>query len=504
MMGTETPTVITSLTSTNTGGSSRKNKTTSLSAALASTVADYMCEGGSGTLRKNGELMNNNNNINNPLSSPSSTMAPLNNSNGHGRGKGMPPPPPRASSTTISENNYSQKNKSYGTSTSTSTLTVTSNDSSMGSTIADLASICNFRQHATSSSAPIISGTAAEVLALQNALAATASGCGGGAIVSNPSSVESPPTSTTSPTSSSSIAPRNASDGAPMISGTAATQMAIATAAKITENGGHHHHHHHHHSQHHGVAGVNNNESHHDASYNHDVDAVARMNVDNNSTGGAGLRQISPEDFSSSATSFQVGNSSDPSSSNWNQTLPLHIQSSSYAKGGARGMDILAEITCHAPPMPLLQNQTQQQQQHHHHLAESIPSYQQIYRQVKHRVSAIPSYQEIYREMGQQQQMSPTSSAYYHHNQKHDYLVESVNDVVSNGSQHQQHHNSTNSHFGHPPSRDDMIEEGKELYTRKDLVTYGGHLCENKDVHGNMKDGCDSIVIANLVSLGMV
>jgi hypothetical protein len=225
------------------------------------------------------------------------------------------------------------------------------------------------------------------------------------------------------------------------------------------------------------------------------------MNVDNNhdhnSNGGAGLRQISPEDFSSSATSFQVGNSSDPSSSNWNQTLPLHIQSSSYAKGGARGMDILAEITCHAPPMPLLQNQTQQQQQHHH-LAESIPSYQQIYRQVKHRVSAIPSYQEIYREMGQQQQMSPTSSAYYHHNQKHDYLVESVNDVVSNGSQQQHHHHSTNSHFGHPPRRDDMIEEGKELYTRKDLVTYGGHLCENKDVHGNMKDGCDSIVIANL------
>jgi hypothetical protein len=289
-----------------------------------------------------------------------------------------------------------------------------------------------------------------------------------------------------------------------MISGTAATQMAIATAAKITENGGHHHHHH---SQHHDVAGVNNNENHHDASYSHDVDAVARMNVDNNhdhnSNGGAGLRQISPEDFSSSATSFQVGNSSDPSSSNWNQTLPLHIQSSSYAKGGARGMDILAEITCHAPPMPLLQNQTQQQQQHHH-LAESIPSNQQIYRQVKHRVSAIPSYQEIYREMGQQQQMSPTSSAYYHHNQKHDYLVESVNDVVSNGSQQQHHHHSTNSHFGHPPRRDDMIEEGKELYTRKDLVTYGGHLCENKDVHGNMKDGCDSIVIANLVSLGMV
>lgn len=493
MMGTETPTVITSLTSTNTGGS-RKNKTTSLSAALASTVADYICEGGSGTLRKNGELMNNNNNINNPLKSPSSTMAPLNNSNGHGRGKGMPPPPPRASTTISENNNNSQKNKSYGT--QTSTLTVTSNDSSMGSTIADLASICNFRQHATSSSAPIISGTAAEVLALQNALSstttATASSSGGGAIVSYPSSVESPPTSTSSP-SSSSIAPRNASDGAPMISGTAATQMAIATAAKITENGGHHHHH----SQHHGFAGVNNNEN-HDASYNHDVDAVARMNVDNNSTGGAGLRQISPEDFSSSATSFQVGNSSDLSSSNWNQTLPLHIQSSSYAKGGARGMDILAEITCHAPPMPLLQqNQTQQQQQH---LAESIPSYQQIYRQVKHRVSAIPSYQEIYREMGQQQQMSPTSSAYYHHNQKHDYLVESVDDV-SNGSQH---HHSTNSQFGHPPSRDDMIEEGKELYTRKDLVTYGGHLCENKDVHGNMKDGCDSIVIANLVSLGTV
>jgi hypothetical protein len=140
--------------------------------------------------------------------------------------------------------------------------------------------------------------------------------------------------------------------------------------------------------------------------------------------------------------------------------------------------------------MPLFQ---QHQQQAPPLSADSTPSYQQIYHQVKHRVSAIPSYQEIYREMGQQQQQqqqSPTTSAFH---QQHGYIVESVDDISNNL-------HSTTTRFGHPPSRD-MLEEGKELYTRKDLITYGGHLCENKDVHGNMKDGCDSIVIANLVSL---
>lgn len=492
MMGTETPTVITSLTSNRTGGSRENNTTTSLAEALATTVADYICEGGVGNkggaaaLRKNGEIMNN------PLNSQHSAMAPLNSNlpSDKSKGSNMPPPPPRASSTTVMTENNNSQHSNNGFATTSTTITTTSNSSSMGSTIADLASICNFRQQSSSSSAaPIISGTAAEVLALQNALRdySTTTTTTSGAIVSNPSSVESTNSPPTSASSNCSLI-RNASDGAPMISGTAAAQMAmIATAAKITENGGH------------GAAAANNNTS-HDESRHHafkhgsglDVDAVAGLKVDHHDN----LRQISPEDFSSSAlTSMTIGNASSPDSSScnhWNQTRHLYIKSAT-TEGGAGGMDILAEITCHAPPMPLFQ---QQRQNAPPLSADSAPSYQQIYHQVKHRVSAIPSYQEIYREMGQQQQQSPTTSAFHQH---HGYKVESVDDISNNTAQ--QH--STTTRFGHPPSRD-MLEEGKELYTRKDLVTYGGHSCENKDVHGNMKDGCDSIVISNLVSLGGV
>jgi hypothetical protein len=258
----------------------------------------------------------------------------------------------------------------------------------------------------------------------------------------------------------------------------------IATAAKITENGGH------------TAAGmiVNNNKS-HDASHHGfqngsglDVDAVASLKVGHHDN----VRQISPEDLSSSSlTSTTIGNASSAGSSScnpWNQTRPLHIKSANSTGGGAGGMDILAEITCHAPPMPLFHQQ--QYQQAPVVSADSTSSYQQMYHQVKHRVSGIPSYQEIYREMGQQQHQTPGTSAFHQH---HGYRVESVDDISNITSQT----HSTNIRFGHPPSRD-MLEEGKELYTRKDLVTYGGHLCENKDVHGNMKDGCDSIVLANL------
>eukprot|EP00577_Skeletonema_sp_RCC1716_P003871 CAMPEP_0113438040 /NCGR_PEP_ID=MMETSP0013_2-20120614/37741_1 /TAXON_ID=2843 ORGANISM="Skeletonema costatum, Strain 1716" /NCGR_SAMPLE_ID=MMETSP0013_2 /ASSEMBLY_ACC=CAM_ASM_000158 /LENGTH=1458 /DNA_ID=CAMNT_0000328743 /DNA_START=208 /DNA_END=4584 /DNA_ORIENTATION=+ /assembly_acc=CAM_ASM_000158 len=484
-MGTEAPTVIKSLTSNRTGGP-RSNNTTSLAEALATTVADYMCEGGGNTssaLRKNGEILVN------PLKSPSSAMAPLNSnsnlSSEKSKGRNMPPPPPRSASTTgISENNtIISQNNNIGSS-ATSTITTTSNGSSMGSTIEDLASICNFRQQTSSSSAPIISGTAAEVLALQNALRDYSTTTNtSGAIVSNPSSVESPISPPASTPSNSSLA-RNASDGAPMISGTAAAQMAmIATAAKITENGGHS-----------AAVIANNHKSSHDASRHHafqhgsglDVDAVASLKVGHHDH----LRQISPEDLSSSTlTSTTIGNASSSGSSScnhWNQTRPLHIKSATTTKGGAGGMDILAEITCHAPPMPLFQQQHYQQAPPLS--ADSASSYQQIYHQVKHRVSGIPSYQEIYREMGQQQQQQ--SPAFH---QRHGYIVESVDDISKNTAQH----HSTTTRFGHPPSRD-LLEEGKELYTRKDLITYGGHLCENKDVHGNMKDGCDSIVIANL------
>lgn len=496
MMGTETPTVINSLTSNRKGGP-RKNNTTSLAEALATKVADYMCEAGGNTssaLRKNGEILTN------PLNCPSSAMAPLNSNlpsaSEMSKGRNMPPPPPRSASTTsICENNKSQNINNNGTST-TSTITTTSNGSSMGSNIEDLASVCNFRQQTPSSSAPIISGTAAEVLALQSALrdySSATTNTTSGAVVSNPSSVESPISPPASTSSSNTSLARNTSDGAPMISGTAAAQMAmIATAAKITENGGGHA----------STTDIANNTQSHDAgryrSFVHgsglDVDAVASLKVGHHDN----LRQISPEDFSSSSvTSNTIGNSSLSGSSScnhWNQTRPLHVKSASTAtKGRAGGMDILAEITCHAPPMPLFQ------QQHYQQVSSdsTSPYHQQMYHQVKHRVSGIPSYQEIYREMGQQQQQQQQqSSATSAFHQPHGYRVESVDDISNNTTQK----HSTTIRFGHPPSRE-MLEEGKELYTRKDLITYGGHLCENKDFHGNMKDGCDSIVIANLVSV---
>jgi hypothetical protein len=57
---------------------------------------------------------------------------------------------------------------------------------------------------------------------------------------------------------------------------------------------------------------------------------------------------------------------------------------------------------------------------------------------------------------------------------------------------------SLSTHYGHAISGE--IEEGKELYTRKDLMLMGGHLQEHKDVHGSMKEGADSVVLCNLVS----
>ena len=479
MMDTETPTIINSLTSNGSKGS-RQNNTTSLAEALATKVADYMCEGGSentrNTLRKNGDKRNN------PLNSPSSSMAPLNSDlpseNLKGRGRHMPPPPPRetSSTTVMSENKMSKNN--YDGSLATSIISTSSNNSSMGSNILDLASSCNFRQQTPSSSkAPIISGTAAEVLALQNALrdySTTNHQNGSGAIVSNPSSVESTIASPTNVSSNPSLT-RNTSDGAPMISGTAAAQMAmIATAAKITENGA---------VNNRKRDGTGHQQSFHNV--NHlDVDAVASLKV-----GQDNLRQISPEDLTPSglASTTVIGNSS-TSGTFGNDDLrhcrPLHIESNNR-KGGAGGMDILAEITCHAPPMPLYHQPPTSS-------AASASSYQQSsFNYVKHRVSGIPSYQEIYREMGQQQQQTPTSSF----NQRHGYIG---NDTISVNTTQQTH--STATRFGHP-YRSEILEEGKELFTRKDLITYGGHLFDNKDVHGHMKDGCDSIVIANLVSV---
>ena len=238
----------------------------------------------------------------------------------------------------------------------------------------------------------------------------------------------------------------------------------------------------------------------------------------------------------------------------------------------AGGMDILAEITCHAPPMPLSSSVSRTStaastaamttankcitypQQNY-----GIPSYQEIFHQatsssssqeqhsqvhqdlqqdqVPHesvssenakRVLAIPSYQEIYREMGLSSQERHHPSQQHHFN--FSYSVEEVQVDSHRLSSHQsesfhphaihhQHHNlpssiddptklsksnqcqansrSPTAHFGHVNRGD--IEEGKELYTRKDLYRFGGHVSEVKDIHGNMKDGCDSLVVGNMV-----
>jgi len=144
------------------------------------------------------------------------------------------------------------------------------------------------------------------------------------------------------------------------------------------------------------------------------------------------------------------------------------------------GMDILAELTCHALPMPT---------------STSIPSYQEIYQeQQQHqgsgiregiRQSSIPSYQEIYREMGLSPQSNSTS-------QQHHSSSYAIEPHQQHPQQQPQHRGTT--YFGHIPNRDEL-EEGKEIYTRKEIAICGGHCAENKDVHGNMREGCDSLCL---------
>jgi len=129
------------------------------------------------------------------------------------------------------------------------------------------------------------------------------------------------------------------------------------------------------------------------------------------------------------------------------------------------------------------------------------------------RVSTIPSYQEIYREMGLSPQRAEERGA-----AADSYLVEEVRvddrpaESSSGGGRGSGASPSRDcqarpptTHFGHArrarggPA--DGIEEGKELYTRRDLSLLGGHLHENMDVHGNMREGCDSLVLGCLVSV---
>ena len=148
------------------------------------------------------------------------------------------------------------------------------------------------------------------------------------------------------------------------------------------------------------------------------------------------------------------------------------------------GMDILAELTCHALPMPTSSNNN-----------GGIPSYQEIYQEQQQgggegirqagegtRQSSIPSYQEIYREMGLSPQSNSTTQ------QHSSYATEPHQHL-----QQPQHHRGT-TYFGHISNRDEL-EEGKEIYTRKEIALCGGHCAENKDVHGNMREGCDSLCL---------
>ena len=105
----------------------------------------------------------------------------------------------------------------------------------------------------------------------------------------------------------------------------------------------------------------------------------------------------------------------------------------------------------------------------------------------------------------------------HHHCASSSYSVEEVqlnssmstNPYQQHYSQHEADHSSRQqqqqqgvrqtTHFGHilnnNHNRDELLEEGKELYTRKEIAQSGGHCAENKDVHGNMREGCDSLCL---------
>jgi hypothetical protein len=181
-----------------------------------------------------------------------------------------------------------------------------------------------------------------------------------------------------------------------------------------------------------------------------------------------------------------------PTSSYWNTS---HLESKSLG-----GMDILADIICHVPPMAVPETTTQSCVYSHnsYHLPQHHESFPK-------NIPAIPSYQEIYREMGMTSQYP---SADNHHKAEdpplhhplpkfsyprpNAYTVETISECDANNAHR-------TAYYGHPMSGE--MEEGKELYTRKDLMVMGGHLLEHKDVHGSMKEGADSVVLCHLVSV---
>jgi len=106
---------------------------------------------------------------------------------------------------------------------------------------------------------------------------------------------------------------------------------------------------------------------------------------------------------------------------------------------------------------------------------------------------------DSYSTIEEMQQVDPNNHSYFYDS--------SYNNNPYNQSHNQYYINSDDptrmicrtptAHFGHV-NRDD-IDEGKELYSRKDVALLGGHVSEVKDVIGSMKDGCSSLVLGNMV-----
>ncbi|KAL3792176.1 hypothetical protein HJC23_009640 [Cyclotella cryptica] len=389
------------------------------------------------------------------------------------------------------------------------------------------------------------------------------------------------------------------SDGAPIIAGTAAAAMAIATAARIattnSDNGTA--------KLMHGFGVVEDDDT-LDRVVSLSTRAVLGISGECHATlaerektknysqtpkvlDREKANRVTPEEqqskeeenLSSSCSVYQVSSSQssqplhqNPSSSSTLSSQPGPFVHSSNNKncsaiGGARGvggMDILADIICHVPPMVVPQSSSASASgvyslshnslhpPQHHHDCYAIPSHQEthhertsVHHPQQHRqlptginIPAIPSYQEIYQEMGIAPQNyhrgNDPSTGFYHHQQQgkvfkaeHEhnhpstlYSMKEIRHINSTQSDYpppncivetisSNHSNCNNidgsaqsqsrlmsTHYGHALSGE--IEEGKELYTRKDLMVMGGHMLEQKDVHGSMKEGADSVVLCNL------
>ena len=529
--------IITSLTSCAT----TKHNSQSLSDALATSVADYVCDkqrriksNNDGSDASSSFIKNENATITD-VAMEIAELTPRLVSGGEDEKNLMILPASDGGERIISDSTVSNRDSpdSMDASTSPTTTRTTNNRSSMSDDIADLANgMCNFFGSGKSGnncgdSAPIISGTAAEVLALQHSASS---------IIFCNSVVQC---STSCSTSSSSRRQQYTAEQRKM--------MIAAAASVITANNN---------------AASNVSPLKHTTTTAADgspiidgTDSAKAISIGGGNCDGhhgpdeSNFLTVTPEDHQCLSTThefYSLGCSSG-----------YQVKSSTTSATGSSslgGMDILAEITGHAPPLPLppntvshttttttttnIHSYSQQQQQQQQQQQHAIPSYQEILSEeqqqnshhvrqaLQHdlfkdekRVLAIPSYQEIYREMGispgerhthdlncdsystieEMQQVDPNNHSYFYDS--------SYNNNPYNQSHNQYYINSDDptrmicrtptAHFGHV-NRDD-IDEGKELYSRKDVALLGGHVSEVKDVIGSMKDGCSSLVLGNMV-----